>query len=52
MAAGTIVKPCDCVNVQQDKIHGSGKRVHNLMGGKNQQTKTKAYRCTSCGKVS
>lgn len=39
----TKIINCNCVNPQQDKIHGSGKRVAN-------KTAKDYWRCTSCGK--
>lgn len=38
----TKVLPCDCKHPAQDKLHGSGKRVHNLAN------KSGKYRCTVC----
>ena len=39
-----IVK-CDCKHDYQDKKHGKGQRVAN------HAPKSKAYRCTVCGKL-
>ncbi len=35
---------CDCVNEQQDKIHGKNRRVHNINA-------KEEYGCTVCSKV-
>ena len=40
----TKVISCDCSNVQQDKIHGAGRRAMN-------KTAKDEWRCTSCDKI-
>jgi hypothetical protein len=42
----TKVMTCNCVNVQQDNIHGAGKRVFNRTAKKIGERF--AYRCTVC----
>lgn len=40
----TKVMNCNCVNVQQDALHGEGRRVFNRTA----KGDGKTYRCTSC----
>lgn len=44
----SVIKPCECQNEGQDKLHGKGKRVMNRIKPNND--KPKHYRCTVCGK--
>ena len=39
-----MVQTCTCNHEGQDKIHGKGRRVFNLLAGKDKA------RCTVCGK--
>lgn len=48
--SGTKVLPCDCINPQQDKIHGTGMRVYNKTA-KEDSNKRPIYRYTVCGKT-
>lgn len=43
-----VILTCKCKNAFQDKLYGSGKRVHNS-GPKAGPNKTEGYRCTVCG---
>lgn len=43
----SIVKPCTCAHKAQDKLHGSGNRVHNSITKKGKEG---MVRCTVCGK--
>jgi hypothetical protein len=43
----TATKPCDCSHASQDKIYGSGQRLHNIGGGAKSNT---TYKCTVCGR--
>lgn len=40
-----MILPCNCVSNYQDRVYGSGMRVHNQM---NDAGSTKMYRCTVC----
>lgn len=43
----TIVLPCTCDHVAQDKLHGKGRRVHNRTK-QSKPTVEQRWRCTVC----
>lgn len=43
-----MIFQCNCKNETQDRLYGSGKRVHNPC---KKEGKTVGYRCTVCGNV-
>jgi hypothetical protein len=43
-----MILRCDCKHEFQDKEYGPGRRLHNLMGHKEGQSRK--YRCAVCGK--
>jgi hypothetical protein len=49
MKQGTAIVLCKCVNEQQDKLHGVGKRVANATA--KQDSTYVEVRCTSCKAV-
>ena len=43
----TKILSCDCQHAAQDRLHGSGKRVHNLATKKSNKDSA-TWRCTVC----
>ena len=46
-----MIAVCSCKSIQQDKLYGVGKRVHNICKRPGTKELNGGKRCTVCGKV-